>query len=78
MKTNKGDVGDISILVSNNIPSSVVRALGIFEISFALHPERFYEGTNEALKCSNCTDVLCGKRNCAADIPDFENITKGI
>lgn len=53
--------------------------LAIWEVSFALHPERFYEGTNEALKCSNCTDQLCGeRRNCAADIPSFENITKGI
>jgi hypothetical protein len=52
--------------------------LAVWEISFALHPERFYEGTNDALKCSNCTDVLCGKRNCAADIPDFDNIKKGI
>lgn len=53
--------------------------LAIWEVSFALHPERFYEGTNEALKCSNCTDRLCGeRRNCAADIPSFENITKGI
>ncbi|MBQ4546368.1 MAG: hypothetical protein IJA17_04315 [Oscillospiraceae bacterium] len=53
--------------------------LAVWEISFALHPERFYEGTNEALRCSNCTDRLCGeRRNCAADIPSFENITKGI
>ena len=37
------------------------------------------EGTNEALRCSNCTDRLCGeRRNCAADIPSFDNITKGI
>ena len=53
--------------------------LAVWEISFALHPERFYEGTNEALRCSNCTDRLCGeRRNCAADIPSFDNITKGI
>ena len=58
--------------------AGAIVVLVIWEVSFALHPERFYEGTNEALKCSNCTDVLCGKRTCAADIPDFDNITKGI
>ena len=42
------------------------------------HPERFYEGTNDALKCCNCTDRLCGERNCHADIPSLKNITKGI
>ncbi|MBR3610630.1 MAG: hypothetical protein IKL57_04075 [Oscillospiraceae bacterium] len=53
--------------------------LAVWEVSFALHPERFYEGTNEALRCSNCTDRLCGeRRNCAADIPSIENIRKGI
>ncbi len=53
--------------------------LAVWEISFALHPERFYEGTNEALRCSNCTDCLCGeRRNCVADIPSLDNITKGI
>ena len=56
-----------------------VFVLAVWEISFALHPERFYEGTNSALSCANCTDRLCGmRRNCAADIPSIENITKGI
>lgn len=41
--------------------------LFVWEISFALHPERFWEGSNDALKCSNCTDRLCGERNCVAD-----------
>ena len=41
----------------------------VWEITFALHPERFWEGTNAALKCSNCTDVLCGERNCKVDLP---------
>ena len=58
--------------------AGAIIVLIIWEVSFALHPERFYEGTNDALKCSNCTDILCGKRNCAADIPSIENITKGI
>ncbi len=45
----------------------------VWEVSFALHPERFWEGSNEALKCSSCTDRLCGKRNCIADIPSLKN-----
>jgi len=42
----------------------------VWEITFALHPERFWEGTNAALKCSNCTDILCGERNCKVTMPD--------
>ena len=30
-----------------------------WEISVMLYPERFWEFSNEALKCSNCTDKLC-------------------
>jgi len=41
----------------------------VWEITFALHPERFWEGTNAALKCANCTDMLCGDRNCKVDHP---------
>lgn len=56
-----------------------VIVLAVWEISFALHPERFYEGTNKALQCSNCTDRLCGERsNCRATLPSFDNITKDI
>ena len=43
----------------------------IWEITFQLHPERFWEGTNSALRCSNCTDRICGERNCAADFPEM-------
>ena len=44
----------------------------VWEICFAVHPERFWEGSNIALKCLNCTDRLCGKR-----LPEIENsITK--
>ncbi len=43
----------------------------VWEITFLLHPERFWEGTNNALKCANCTDRLCGERNCRVDLPDF-------
>ncbi len=31
----------------------------IWEIVFDLHPERFWENSNMALKCSECTDKLC-------------------
>ena len=30
-----------------------------WELCVLLHPERFWEHTNEALRCSNCTDKLC-------------------
>ena len=54
--------------------SLCLAAVGVFlvwEITFALHPERFWEGTNSALKCSNCTDILCGERNCRTDLPSI-------
>lgn len=31
----------------------------VWEISIMMYPERFWEGTNVALKCSECTDKLC-------------------
>ncbi|MBQ4284813.1 MAG: hypothetical protein IJB96_12910 [Lachnospira sp.] len=31
----------------------------IWELCVLIHPERFWEGSNEALKCSECTDKLC-------------------
>ena len=31
----------------------------VWEISIMIYPERFWELSNEALKCSNCTDKLC-------------------
>lgn len=41
----------------------------VWEVTFALHPERFWEGTNGALRCSNCTDRLCGEqRYCQAEL----------
>lgn len=48
---------------------AAIAVLLVWEITFALHPERFWEGTNTALKCSNCTDRLCGERNCRVDVP---------
>lgn len=31
----------------------------VWELSIYIYPERFWEYSNEALKCSNCTDKLC-------------------
>ena len=31
----------------------------VWELCVMLYPERFWEQTNEALRCSNCTDKLC-------------------
>ena len=36
----------------------------VWEVCFVFHPERFCEDTNVALQCHNCTDRLCGGRNC--------------
>ena len=36
-----------------------VLSLLVWEISIILHPERFWENSNIALKCSECTDKLC-------------------
>ena len=33
----------------------------VWEISVLMHPERFWENTNDALKCANCTDKLCNQ-----------------
>lgn len=33
--------------------------LVVWEIMIYLHPERFWENSNMALKCSECTDKLC-------------------
>ena len=31
----------------------------VWELCVLLYPERFWEDSNEALRCSNCTDKLC-------------------
>ncbi len=31
----------------------------VWELSILIYPERFWEFSNDALKCSNCTDKLC-------------------
>ena len=32
----------------------------VWEAAYHLHPERFWERTNASLRCSQCSDVLCG------------------
>ena len=39
----------------------------VWEITFATHPERFWDGSNSALTCANCTDKLCKGQNCQLD-----------
>ena len=48
-----GSFFSISLLVLGLID------LIIWEITIYLHPERFWENSNMALKCSECTDKLC-------------------
>ena len=31
----------------------------VWEVQVYRHPERFWEGANQALKCGECTDKLC-------------------
>ena len=33
----------------------------VWEYTCIMHPERFLEKTNCALRCHNCKDKLCGK-----------------
>lgn len=35
--------------------------LCVWEVTYILHPERFWEGTNKALWCKNCKNSNCGK-----------------
>ena len=34
----------------------------VWELAIYLHPERFWECTNQSLQCAECTDKLCPKR----------------
>ena len=35
--------------------------LVVWEAAWRLHPQRFWEETNQALQCKNCTDRICGR-----------------
>ena len=42
--------------------SLLIMAIGVWllwELCIMMYPERFWENSNAALKCSNCTDKLC-------------------
>ena len=39
-----------------------ILVFAVWEITFLLHPERFWDGTNQAIRCNHCTDRLCGKK----------------
>ena len=36
-----------------------VLVMVIWEVTVRKHPERFWETSNDTLKCKNCTDKLC-------------------
>ena len=44
---------------SISLVAMALLSLIVWELSVLTHPERFCEITNDALKCSNCTDKLC-------------------
>jgi len=44
---------------ASSLVAMAVLALLVWEISIIVHPERFWEKSNIALKCSECTDKLC-------------------
>jgi len=49
-------------IISWYCTSLLLLALAIFtvwEACVMIYPERFWEKSNEALKCSECTDKLC-------------------
>ncbi len=39
-----------------------IMELVIWEVCFFLHPERFWEGSNQNLRCASCSDKLCPNR----------------
>lgn len=52
----------------HNIPSFIVIGVAFvlflwWEIVFKMHPERFFEETNATLKCSNCKNSNCPRKN---------------
>lgn len=42
-----------------SLAAMALLAWGVWELSVMLYPERFWETSNVALKCSECTDKLC-------------------
>ena len=54
------------LLISGFYPRSLIIMAAvvwlIWELYIMMYPERFWEQSNEALRCANCTDRLCGMR----------------
>lgn len=46
----------------------------VWEIYFFSHPERFWEETNDALKCVNCQEFLCGKNLHYVGMTNIEDV----
>ncbi|MCR4888833.1 MAG: hypothetical protein K5979_06615 [Ruminococcus sp.] len=43
-----------------------------WEVMFTMHPERFWDGSNQAIRCANCNDKTCTvKRQVTRNILDF-------
>ena len=40
---------------------AAIAAWALWELCILIYPERFWEQTNTALRCSNCTDKLCSQ-----------------
>lgn len=63
------------LFIVPSIWSYILAAVGLvtlvlWEVKYYKHPEYFYEETNDAIKCANCTDKLCKVRK-----PLYENKT---
>lgn len=48
----------LSFFTTSLVIMSVI-TWAVWELSILMHPERFWEATNTALQCSECTDKLC-------------------
>lgn len=48
---------------SQSLICLAVFVLLLWEYRVHRYKERFYEGSNDALKCKNCTDFLCGRKH---------------
>ncbi len=53
----------INSLFSWSLVGGSILVFLIWEYRLLRYPHRFYEGTNTALRCINCTDLLCGRRS---------------
>ena len=52
------------LILVDNVYAHILVGLSLvllvrWELSFFMHPERFYEETNRNLSCANCREKLC-------------------